>query len=102
MLTHYLQGNEQVPYIATITSCVRVVHPQLGTQRLAITDMYGHQAPVGDGRVFEFDEAAGYRYLGYPVLLHVIDRPCFKARREVAPGRSVVDYVPFAFRSGAR
>jgi hypothetical protein len=83
---------------------VRVVHPQLGTQRLAITDMYGYRPPVSDDStggvtVFEFDAAAQHAFIGYPVLLHMVHRPCMMAHRHVGGSRKVV-FIPFAFRSG--
>jgi hypothetical protein len=103
MLTYYQEGEQQKPYVATIRTFVRVVHPQLGTQRLAITDMYAHRPPISDDTtgitVFEFDAAAQHAFIGYPVLLHMVHRPCMVARRLV-DGRSKVVFIPFAFRSG--
>lgn len=100
VLVHLEYQGANRPFIATVQYFIRITHPDLPTQRVAVSNIYGYKTPNRDlgGTLFEFDLAEGYAWTDVPIMLHLIRMPCSKACRSVH-GATKVSYCPFAFMS---
>lgn len=101
-LVHLEHNGTDKPFIITVNYFLRILHPQLPTQRVAMSSIHAYKAPLTDRdlgeMVYDFDSAE-YSWTEFPVLLPLIEMPCIKAHRKVH-GAKRVTYVPFSFMSG--